>query len=263
MSNYVSSGQQRGLRACMVCSIVMTQTRFRREGCPNCEEFLELAGHEDAIQECTSQVFEGLITLANPSASWVARWQRLEGYVTGVYAVKVTGIVGFATLSSPSPPPPSSLSPSIADFCSLPCSFRKKSSRPSKLMACATSRTCKSPRHLALPTADSLYLGATAVVSRTNNHRAVIQGVMVWQALRCMREQVFYESVTCYSTGAHGKGDKKYLPKGIKNGHYDFQDMRYPTTGRGVRGATVIQRLLTASLGRIAYEQHARKPQSS
>lgn len=77
----------------MVCSIVLPGARFRREGCPNCEEFLELANHDDAIQECTSQVFEGLLTLADPSVSWVARWQRLDSYVPGVYAVKVTGIV--------------------------------------------------------------------------------------------------------------------------------------------------------------------------
>ena len=36
-------------------------------------------------------MFEGLVTLADPSTSWVARWQRLEGYVPGVYAVKVVG----------------------------------------------------------------------------------------------------------------------------------------------------------------------------
>ena len=40
-------------------------------------------------------MYEGLITLADPSASWVARWQRLDGYVPGVYAVKVVGMVSF------------------------------------------------------------------------------------------------------------------------------------------------------------------------
>ncbi|CAD0112748.1 unnamed protein product [Aureobasidium uvarum] len=93
MSNFVPPSQHRSLRACMVCSIVLPGSRFRREGCPNCEEFLELSGHDDAIQECTSQVFEGLITLTDPTSSWVARWQRLDSYVPGIYAVKVTGIV--------------------------------------------------------------------------------------------------------------------------------------------------------------------------
>lgn len=66
-----------------------------REGCPNCDHVLGLRGSNDAIQECTSQVFEGLITLSDPTTSWVARWQRLDGYVPGTYAVKVTGTVSF------------------------------------------------------------------------------------------------------------------------------------------------------------------------
>lgn len=110
-SNFVPPGQQRSLRACMVCSIVQTQQvslatlphkqhhthltlkRFHKEGCPNCEDFLRLQGSLDAIADCTSQVFEGLITLADPSKSWVAKWQRLDGYVRGVYATKVSGIL--------------------------------------------------------------------------------------------------------------------------------------------------------------------------
>lgn len=90
---YAAPNQQRSLRACMVCSIVMTKERFMSNGCPNCEEFLQLQGSGDAIGECTSQVFEGLITLADPSKSWVAKWQRLNLYVPGVYATKVAGIL--------------------------------------------------------------------------------------------------------------------------------------------------------------------------
>jgi transcription elongation factor SPT4 len=67
--------------------------RFLKEGCPNCDEFLRLQGSMDAIIDCTSQVFEGLITLADPSKSWVAKWQRLDGYVRGVYATKVSGVL--------------------------------------------------------------------------------------------------------------------------------------------------------------------------
>lgn len=65
--------------------------RFRQEGCPNCEEYLHLKGDTEAIESCTSQVYEGLITLANPAMSWVAKWQRLDNYVQGVYATKVSG----------------------------------------------------------------------------------------------------------------------------------------------------------------------------
>jgi transcription elongation factor SPT4 len=36
-------------------------------------------------------VFEGLITIADPKKSWVAKWQRLDKYVQGMYAMKVSG----------------------------------------------------------------------------------------------------------------------------------------------------------------------------
>jgi hypothetical protein len=70
--------------------------KFMREGCPNCENTLQLRGNNDAIQECTSQVFEGLIAVRDPAVSWVARWQRLDNYVPGTYATKVTGSVSKA-----------------------------------------------------------------------------------------------------------------------------------------------------------------------
>ncbi|KAK7749907.1 transcription elongation factor spt4 [Cytospora paraplurivora] len=89
--NYVQPNQMRQLRACMVCSIVMLRSRFKKEGCPNCEDFLGLRGSDDSIDACTSSVYEGLITLVEPSKSWVAKWQRLDGYVKGVYATKVMG----------------------------------------------------------------------------------------------------------------------------------------------------------------------------
>ncbi|KXH28154.1 transcription elongation factor spt-4 [Colletotrichum simmondsii] len=106
--NFVAPGQQRYLRACMVCSIVMTYSVRPRSTvpttlsgrkasgetsycCPNCEDFLHMAGSQDQIESCTSQVFEGLITLSNPKRSWVAKWQRLDNYVRGVYAIKVSG----------------------------------------------------------------------------------------------------------------------------------------------------------------------------
>lgn len=84
----------RGLRACMVCSYVQSGTQFQREGCPNCEEFLEMRGSSEAVYDCTSAVFEGTITLNDTQgSSWVAKWQRLEGYKPGVYAVKIEGNV--------------------------------------------------------------------------------------------------------------------------------------------------------------------------
>lgn len=69
----------------------LKKQRFRDQGCPNCEEFLRLQGNQENIESCTSQVFEGVITLADPARSWVAKWQRLDGYVGGMYAIKVSG----------------------------------------------------------------------------------------------------------------------------------------------------------------------------
>lgn len=71
----------------------ITIQRFTKEGCPNCEHFLHLQGSPDMVQDCTSQVFEGLITLSDPTKSWVAKWQRIDKYVRGVYATKVSGIL--------------------------------------------------------------------------------------------------------------------------------------------------------------------------
>ena len=77
----------------MVCSYVQTGSKFQTSGCPNCEDFLEMRGNSDTVQDCTSSVFEGLIALNGLEQSWVAKWQRLEGYKPGTYAVKVEGIV--------------------------------------------------------------------------------------------------------------------------------------------------------------------------
>lgn len=54
---------------------------------------LHYRGQADLVEDCTSPVFEGLITLREPTKSWVAKWQRLDGFVRGMYAVKVSGNV--------------------------------------------------------------------------------------------------------------------------------------------------------------------------
>lgn len=90
---YIPPNQQRNMRACMVCAIVRTQQQFMSQGCPNCEDFLELAGNSEMVSDCTSQVFDGLITVADPKNSWVARFNHIDNYVPGVYAVQVEGLL--------------------------------------------------------------------------------------------------------------------------------------------------------------------------
>ncbi|KAJ4389109.1 transcription elongation factor spt4 [Gnomoniopsis sp. IMI 355080] len=93
MDKYSSETQRRGKRACMVCSIVLPKTEFKRNGCPNCEDYLHLSGNEEAIELCTSNVYEGLIAMGDPSKSWVAKWQRIDKYRPGTYATKVMGVL--------------------------------------------------------------------------------------------------------------------------------------------------------------------------
>jgi len=45
------------------------------------------------VQDCTSANFNGVIALTDPEKSWVAKWQRLDKYVAGMYAVQVIGQV--------------------------------------------------------------------------------------------------------------------------------------------------------------------------
>lgn len=66
---------------------------FKRNGCPNCEDYLHLSGNEEAIELCTSNVYEGLIAMGDPSKSWVAKWQRIDKYRPGTYATKVMGVL--------------------------------------------------------------------------------------------------------------------------------------------------------------------------
>jgi transcription elongation factor SPT4 len=75
----------------MVCSIIRPHADFLKEGCPNCEEALQMAGNTDAVGECTSSNFNGIIALMDAKNSWVARYHRLDGYRPGMYAVQVIG----------------------------------------------------------------------------------------------------------------------------------------------------------------------------
>jgi len=81
----------RNLRACLLCSLVKTFEQFEFDGCENCDEYLHMKNNNDAVYECTSSNFDGLIAMMSPEDSWVAKWQRIERFVKGCYAVSVTG----------------------------------------------------------------------------------------------------------------------------------------------------------------------------
>ncbi|KAI0699801.1 transcription initiation protein spt4 [Cytidiella melzeri] len=86
-----SQPRAKALRACLLCSIIQTPADFRRIGCPNCEELMQMKGYADRIQACTTTHFDGIISVIDPETSWVARWQRTSKYCRGMYAVRVKG----------------------------------------------------------------------------------------------------------------------------------------------------------------------------
>jgi transcription elongation factor SPT4 len=65
--------------------------QFELDGCDNCESFLGLQNNRDAIDDCTSSNFDGLIAMMAPEDSWVAKWQRIRNLKRGCYAVSVSG----------------------------------------------------------------------------------------------------------------------------------------------------------------------------
>jgi transcription elongation factor SPT4 len=82
--------EARKQRACMLCSLVKSLDQFYKTGCENCEDVLNMKHDQDRVMDCTSTQFEGLIALMSPN-SWVGRWQRIENFQRGVYAVQVHG----------------------------------------------------------------------------------------------------------------------------------------------------------------------------
>ena len=83
--------EKRKLRACLLCSLVKTTLQFRESGCENCEQVLGLKQSMERVQECTSANFDGLVALMKPGNSWVAKWQRVDKFQKGMYAIRVTG----------------------------------------------------------------------------------------------------------------------------------------------------------------------------
>ncbi|KAG1739946.1 Spt4/RpoE2 zinc finger-domain-containing protein [Suillus clintonianus] len=91
MATIPPQARSKQLRACLLCSIIQHPMDFRKNGCPNCEELMQMKGSPDRISVCTTTYFDGIIAVIDAEASWVARWQRTSKYVRGMYAVRVKG----------------------------------------------------------------------------------------------------------------------------------------------------------------------------
>ncbi|KAJ3137024.1 hypothetical protein HK100_000989 [Physocladia obscura] len=48
-------------------------------------------GSNQSVGECTSAQFDGIIGVTQPGDSWVARWQRIDTFAKGLYAMRVSG----------------------------------------------------------------------------------------------------------------------------------------------------------------------------
>ena len=70
------------LRACLLCSIVLSLKDFVDTGCPNCQDLMSSA------HDGTTSNWEGTVALVNPGESWVSKWQGLTNYVPALYAVR-------------------------------------------------------------------------------------------------------------------------------------------------------------------------------
>uniref|UniRef100_A0A2M4AWL9 Transcription elongation factor SPT4 n=2 Tax=Anopheles triannulatus TaxID=58253 RepID=A0A2M4AWL9_9DIPT len=82
---------QRALRACLSCSLVKAIEQFENDGCDNCEDFLRMKNNRDQVYDCTSNNFDGMIAVMSPDDSWVCKWQRINRFTKGIYAISVSG----------------------------------------------------------------------------------------------------------------------------------------------------------------------------
>ncbi|XP_034240877.1 transcription elongation factor SPT4 [Thrips palmi] len=81
----------RHLRACLSCSLIKNVEQFENDGCENCDEFLHMKSDREKVFVCTSNNFDGMISLMSPDDSWVAKWQRINRFNKGIYAISVSG----------------------------------------------------------------------------------------------------------------------------------------------------------------------------
>ncbi|CAD6888427.1 unnamed protein product [Tilletia controversa] len=90
----MSKAEVQKLRACLQCNFVQRGSEFNSKGCPNCQDSLDMQHSVERVAQFTTSRFDGILAMLEPEKkSWVARWQRIENRVPGLYAVKVKGKV--------------------------------------------------------------------------------------------------------------------------------------------------------------------------
>lgn len=66
-------------KACMLCSALIPIQELKKEGCKNCKN-----------ANSTSYSYKGLIGVLK-KGGWVEKWQRIDEYGEGLYAMTVEG----------------------------------------------------------------------------------------------------------------------------------------------------------------------------
>ena len=88
--DYTLPSSLKKLRACLKCKLVKTENQFLKNGCDNCAINMENGGFE----EYTTGNFSGLISLLEPSHSWVAKWNHLCNIYICIATIKFVFILG-------------------------------------------------------------------------------------------------------------------------------------------------------------------------
>lgn len=52
---------------------------------------LLISKNTDNLLDCTTDKFSGVVAVLDPKESWVAKWQHLQNYAPGMYALTLEG----------------------------------------------------------------------------------------------------------------------------------------------------------------------------
>jgi transcription elongation factor SPT4 len=80
----------RKLRACLATGLIKTEEQWFKDG-HDIFGYIRMAEDRDVVHEFTSPNFDGMVAIMEPKNSWVARWQGVQNFVPGCYALRVRG----------------------------------------------------------------------------------------------------------------------------------------------------------------------------
>lgn len=60
-----------------------------QRGCDNCEEMIGMAEDRGRVEDFTTSNFSGMVTVMDPSTSWVTKWTHQRNKVPGCYCLMI------------------------------------------------------------------------------------------------------------------------------------------------------------------------------